>query len=177
MASSGATPAPAPSNNAQVATAIAVLNARTRSGGNWFMVVAALSVVNAVLMAMGGNVRFIVGLGITDLVEAVAKGPAQGNATATVAAFVVDAFIAGIFMLFGVMAKKGQGWAFLVGMVLYALDGVLLLLIQDFFSAAFHAYALFCIFKGYQALQQLRKVQAAQAAAAAGYSTGPKPIG
>ena len=42
-------------------------------------------------------------------------------------------------------------------MVLYALDGLLFLLVGDWISIAFHAFALVCIGKGYQALRTLRR--------------------
>jgi hypothetical protein len=43
--------------------------------------------------------------------------------------------------------------------VLYALDGLLFLLVQDWLSLAFHAFALFCIFGGHSALKRLRQLQ------------------
>ena len=48
-------------------------------------------------------------------------------------------------------------------MVLYALDGLLFLLVGDWISIAFHAFALVCIGKGYQALRSLRHVVPARA--------------
>jgi hypothetical protein len=41
-------------------------------------------------------------------------------------------------------------------MVLYALDGVLCLGAKDFLSVAFHAYALFAIYRGFGAAQQVQ---------------------
>jgi hypothetical protein len=43
-------------------------------------------------------------------------------------------------------------------MILYALDGLLVLLAQDFLSAAFHGFVLFCLFQGPMALKQLRAI-------------------
>jgi hypothetical protein len=61
---------------------------------------------------------------------------------------VINGFVAGLFCLFGSCASKAQKWAFLVGMALYALDGILLLAARDILSVGFHAYVLFCIYRG-----------------------------
>ena len=53
--------------------------------------------------------------------------------------------IAGLFLLFWNFARKGEKWAFLAGMALYAIDGMILIPFKDFLGVAFHAYALFRI--------------------------------
>jgi hypothetical protein len=55
--------------------------------------------------------------------------------------------------MLGVFANKYKGWAFILGMVLFAMDGAVGLLIPDWIGIAFHAYALFMIFRGYSALR------------------------
>lgn len=70
-------------------------------------------------------------------------------------AFGVDCFVAGIVALFALLAGRRRGWAFIVGMALYALDGLVFLLFGDFLSAGFHAFALFGIFSGYRALREM----------------------
>jgi hypothetical protein len=118
-------------------------------GASWFFWIAGLSIVNSAISVSGGSWHFIIGMGVSEVVDGV--GSAIGSSGAAIA-FVLNLFIAGIVVLFGVFARKGQKWAFLVGMVLYAFDGVLLLVATDFLSAAFHAYALFCIFRGFKAI-------------------------
>jgi hypothetical protein len=46
-------------------------------------------------------------------------------------------------------------------MVLYGLDGLLFLIVQDWLSFGFHVFALFCIFGGYRSLKNLRVAEAA----------------
>jgi len=41
-------------------------------------------------------------------------------------------------------------------MLLYAADGALLFVAHDWPSVAFHALALFCMYRGFAAAQQLR---------------------
>ena len=52
-------------------------------------------------------------------------------------------------------------------MMLYALDGLLLLAFKDIFSVAFHAYALFRIYNGMKSVPALQKVQEASIAVGA----------
>jgi hypothetical protein len=73
--------------------------------------------------------------------------------------FMFDVFVAGVFAVFGFFAGKRHRWAFIVGMILYAIDGLLFLLIGDFLSIAFHGFALFCIFSGLKAEGRLRRME------------------
>lgn len=138
------------------------LETRFLAGANWFFWIAGLSVVNAVILAAGGEWNFVVGLGITQLLGGIAHALAQemgGGAAGTVAqafALVGSVVAAGLFVLFGVLARKRYGWSFIVGMVLYGLDGLLFLLGPDVLSIAFHVFALVCIFAGYRALGELQ---------------------
>lgn len=132
------------------------LEQQHKNGANWFFWIAALSMVNSAILVFGGQWSFIVGLGATQLVDAVVLvvagelGGAAGIA-AKVVALVVDAFIAGVFVFFGYFAHKRHAWAFVVGMALYVLDGLIFVLFSDWLSVGFHAFALFCIFGGFAA--------------------------
>ena len=104
----------------------------------------------------GAGIHFAVGLGTTELFDvfgghsgAVGKGVALG----------LDILAAGFYALYGLFARKGARWAFVAGMVFYALDG-LLLYVKDWLAAAFHAYVLFRLFQGLQAAGQLAALRA-----------------
>lgn len=138
------------SNTGSAGTAVrAGVSPQVVAGASWFFWIAALSLVNSFITMSGSNWHFILGMGVTLVMDVIG---AHTGSVGTVVAFVVNLVIAGIVVLFGVFARKGQKWAFLVGMVLYTCDGVLLLVFRDFLSAAFHVYALFCIFRGFKAL-------------------------
>jgi len=128
-----------------------VLARQVQAGANWFFWITGLSLVNSVITLTGGKWRFIVGLGITQIVDAVAK-EAKLN---TLFPLVIDVLAAGVFVLFGLQARKRRNWAFLTGMILYALDGLILVLFKDFLGIGFHLYALYCIYKGMKANGQL----------------------
>jgi len=146
------------------------LAARFRNGANWFFWIAGLSMVNSIMFLSGGELNFVVGLGLTQVIDgiagAIAKEAKDAEMVVRVVAFGLDVVIAGFVVGFGVLARKGFDWAFLVGMVLYAFDGLIFLLVQDWLSIGFHVFALFCIWAGLKALRELRQYAAAEAALA-----------
>jgi hypothetical protein len=126
--------------------------AMVKGGASWFLWIAGLSMLNSVISSFGGGLRFIFGLGITQLVDAVAH---QAGSTGVFLDLVINAFIAGVFVLFWKFAKDGAKWAFIVGMGLYLLDGLLCLQFKDILAAAFHGWALFRMFQGFSATSAL----------------------
>jgi hypothetical protein len=156
MASAGMAPAPANERAQQVNERMAVSRmvaaGRVRAGAKWFYWIAGLSLINSLVVIFGGKFHFVVGLGITSLVDAFAK---RVGTSGSVLAIIINGFIAGVFVLFGTFAVKAQKWAFLVGMALYLLDGLLLVSVKDYLGVAFHAYALFAIYRGYTVTSQL----------------------
>ena len=128
------------------------LEARMKSGANWFYWIAAFSLVTSIISLAGGKWAFLVSLGITQLVDAIANvGADRVGAGVKIIALVFDLIAAGLFVLLGVFANKRNTWAFVVGMVLYLLDALVCLFIGFWFGLAFHAYALYSIFGGYKA--------------------------
>jgi hypothetical protein len=134
------------------------LEGRARSGAGWFYWIAGLSVINSVILMSGGEWSFIFGLGMTQIVDAVASGLGP---TGVVLQFIINAFIVGVFVFFGYFARKHHKWAFLVGMGVYAVDGLIFVLAGDFLGVGFHVFALFLIFNGMKASDQLREQQQA----------------
>jgi hypothetical protein len=139
--------------NERIAVSKMVAAGRARAGAKWFYWIAALSMINSIVVITGGNFHFVVGLGITSVVDALAK---RVGSAGSVLDIIINGFVAGLFVLFGTFAVKAQKWAFLVGMTLYALDGLLLLGVKDILSVGFHAYALFAIYRGYTAAKQIQ---------------------
>ncbi len=147
-------PAAAATVLSPAAAANMILEKRLRSGADWFFWIAGLSLVNSVLSLAGSNTSFVIGLGITQIIDAVAHEAGSGGKTV---AIVLDLLAAGVLVMFGFFARRRQSWSFIVGMVLYALDGLIFLLVQNFLSVGFHAFALWCIFNGLKASRQLQK--------------------
>lgn len=122
-----------------------------RSGAQWFYWVAALSLINSVVALAGQQWRFILGLGVTQLVQELAEQ--SGNAG--MKAGLVSLGVIGLFAFLGQRAAQGYHWAFLAGMTLYGLDGLIFLMAQDWIGVAFHAFALMMILRGYSAARRL----------------------
>ena len=133
------------------------LTAQTKRGANWFYWIAGLSLINSLIFLFGGNLSFVAGLGITQLIDAIVDQITKNGdlSVIKIIAFALDLIIAMIFVLCGLWANKFKVWAFIIGMVFYLLDGIFLLVIGAFLPAAFHAFALFMIFRGLSAARQL----------------------
>ena len=152
---------PAGASAGEVDGALVELEKRLKSGGSWFYWIAGLSLVNSIAAFTGSEYGFIVGLSITQVIDRLMQS-AGGNARVIV--LVLDIIAAGIFVLFGVFACKRQVWAFVVGMVLYAGDTLLTMILGLWLGVAFHAWVLFSLFIGLKAAMQLNKLAASQRA-------------
>ncbi len=140
----------------------AILVRRMHRSAYWFFWIAGLSVINTVVAMSKAGLVFVVGLGTTQIIDAIATRNESGGMAVALA---LDAIVAGIFVLFGLFAKKGQSWSFLVGMILYALDGALILGLSMLAKAdlpilalGFHAYVLFILFTGWKACMALNAI-------------------
>ena len=71
---------------------------------------------------------------------------------------IINGIIAGVFVLFWNFARQGQKWAWYVGMAVYVVDGLLLLLSEDYLAIAFHAYALYRMSSGLKLLPILERL-------------------
>jgi len=150
-AAQGPTPASTRPKAALKVPATALL--RLKSGARWFFWVAGLSLLNTAAAFGGAHMHFLVGLGITQVVDALAR---RAGAAATLPALVIDVMIAGLFLALGLWSSRCNQFAFVAGMLLYAADGALTLLAHDYLSVAFHGLALFYMYRGFDAAQQLR---------------------
>lgn len=127
--------------------------AQMKSGASWFYWVAGLSLINSLIAFSGSGRRFVLGLGTTQLFDIFGQQLGGGG---KILVLMLDLLATGLFIFFGVFANKGRTWAFLIGMILFALDGIFFLIIQDWLDVAFHAFALFCLYRGFAACRRLR---------------------
>ena len=142
--------------------AIADLVRRMKSGANNFYWIAALSVINSALLQFGGGMYFVVGLAGTLFVDSVFVGLAEvmqeSALIVKVIGLIVSAAVAGIFALFGLFANRAMKWAFIVGMIFYAIDTLLMLVFQEWMGLLFHVFFLFGLFGGLSALNKLQQL-------------------
>lgn len=151
--------APVPPNNVEMI--VPELVRRVKGGAANFYWIAGLSAINTVLAVMQSDTRFVMGLAVTQFVDALAFLIGQdspGSRTILLGiSVVIDLVILGIFVLFGYFASQGRRWAFIIGMILYAVDTLLMLFFQDWLSFGFHIFFLWGLFGGLRALNQLQK--------------------
>lgn len=130
---------------------------------NWFYWIGGMSILNSIISATGSGITFVIGLGLTQVIDAIASGAAaelgSGGIIVQIIGWVLNLVIAGFYLVEGALAKKHIKWFIILGMVFYALDAVLLLVFQDFLSALFHGLGLFGIFKGLQLIGSLKTLE------------------
>jgi hypothetical protein len=115
------------------------------------------------LLVLGFEWNFLIGLGISQVIDEIGKMIADemsqtGSLIVKGIAFLLDLGIAGLFVLFGWLAQKRYTWSFILGMLLYALDGLIFILVGSWLHVGFHAFALVGLYGGYKAIRTLRSL-------------------
>jgi hypothetical protein len=144
---------------------LAQLHARGTSGAGWFFWIAALSMINSIILLSGGDRHFVVGLGVTSIADGVARAVADQNpevaGVAKGIAFGFTVFVAVVVCLFGWLSRRPILPIFVVGMILYLLDGLIYVAFGDWMSVGFHAFVLFGMWNGFNAYRQMKAMKAA----------------
>ena len=106
------------------------LVATMKSGANWFYWIAGLSVVNTIIYISGADWSFLAGLGLTQLADGFVDVAIENGAPSMLKAVAIafDFVFIGMFAFFGYYAGKRSSAVFIIGIVIYVLDGLLLLL-------------------------------------------------
>jgi hypothetical protein len=130
-----------------------------RHGANWFIWLAILSVINSLLVYSLQIKNTPFALGVTQWLDGTAGGWTNvGSGIAmTEAALAINIVVALLLAGFGLLARRGSDLAFVLGMFVYLMDGLLVLGLKDFFGFAFHIFALFFLFKGLLASRHVRE--------------------
>ena len=143
----------------------AQLLAAYKSGANWFYWIAGLTIITSLITFGGGSWRFLISLGSTQIIDGIAQAfAAEIGGAAKVVGLVLDLIVTGLFVMFGWLAGQKHLWAYIVGMVAFALDGLLSLVFGDWIGVAAHAVVLYFLFRGFQAGRSLVAIEKAMAA-------------
>lgn len=139
-----------------------ILNARARSGTDWFFWIAGLSIINSISSLAGASLSFVAGLGITQIVDGFASvlGEKGGDSSLVIhiIGLLINLAIASIFVVAGFLARKHYRWIVIAGMALYVLDALIFLFVKSWFGFLFHGWALWGLWSGLQALNALKKL-------------------
>jgi hypothetical protein len=138
---------------------------RYKTGANWFYWIAGLTIITSVIAIFGGGWRFLISLGSTQLIDGIAEVfSAELGSAPKIIAFVLDLIVTGVFVLFGYLSNQKYLWAYMAGMVVFLLDGLVNLVVVDWIGVIVHVVVLFFMFRGYQAGRELMSLEQAMAA-------------
>ena len=145
------------SANANTVIANAALERRVKSGAGWFFFIGGVSLVNSIVVMSGNSWRFVIGLGITDII---AGFSARLESAGMTVGILLNLLVLAMFAVFGIFARKGHSWSFILGMICYALDALLFVLLGlQMANVIFHGIALVFMFLGLQANMKLKAMQ------------------
>lgn len=143
----------------------AELAARYKSGANWFYWIAGLTLVTSIISFAGGDWRFLISLGTTQVIDALASvWSAELGGAPKIIAVVLDLILTGVFVVFGVLASKKFLWAYILGMAVFVLDGLVSLMVQDLIGVVAHAVVLIFMVPGFMAGRKLVELEQQMAA-------------
>jgi hypothetical protein len=138
------------------------------AAGSTFYSIALFSLINSVISYFQGGIYFPIGLGITQIIDSFSYAFQQeipeASTVFSIFGILLNLAILGVVALFGYFIKKQKRWLISIGGILYLLDGLLILLFQDWIGGAFHAYFLFRLWTSWQAINKLSKMDTPQSA-------------
>lgn len=129
------------------------------AGANWFFWLAALSVLNSLIVYFIGIRNTPFAFGVTQWIDGTTGAmTSEGWAPPLHLTWLsIDILIAAAFAGFGYFARKGNDVAILIGIVLYVVDTLLSIGLRDFFGFAFHLVGFFFLFRGLLASRHVRE--------------------
>lgn len=130
--------------------------ARLRSSGHWFWWIAALSLINTLATLMDSGYGMLLGLGMTQIIDALVLGGGEPTTAARVVHAVLVLSATGLFVVFGHFARRGHVLAFGVGMAVYALDTLVFVAAKDWIGVGFHVFVLWALSGGLGLLRAIR---------------------
>ena len=123
-------------------------------GADWFFWIAILSVINSLIVFYYQTPNTPIALGITRWLDGSTSG---FNASMTMNGLATNLLAAGVLAMFGLLARRGNDFAFVVGIFLYVIDSILVLGLRDLFGFGVHLIALFFLVKGLLASRHIRE--------------------
>jgi hypothetical protein len=133
----------------------AKVDSGVRNGANWLFAIGTLSIVNTLLTGFGFKFNFIVGLGITGLIDAIFYELNRSIFLLFFLNLFLNILISSVFFILAVYGKKAQAWAFIAALIFYGVDTLLISFAEIWFAVIFHIFGMVGIFLGYRSLRAL----------------------
>ena len=130
-----------------------------KHGANWFFWAAIFSAVNSLIVYFVGTPNFPFALGITQWIDGTTGGLTAEGVTPPLHAMglVLDLMIAAAVAGFGYLARKGNDYAFVIGIFLYAIDTMLVIGLREFWAFGIHVAIMCLLFRGLLASRHARE--------------------
>ena len=132
------------------------LEEQRNKGASWFYWIVGLTIINTIIIQTG--VDFAFSLGAASTLFAYGVAIAIGTPAAHTFALIFDVIVIAFYAMCGVMGSRGATWAFVLGLIFFALDSLLSLIGLQIIGILIHGYALFCIFNGMMACVNLNRL-------------------
>jgi len=145
----------APQNETLERAKRAQLEQNARNGSNYFFWIAFFSIFNQIMDQLSSTRRFVFGLGAPQYVERTLAAP---NSTLIWGIIIV---LAGIFVLFGIFARRGNIPIYMIGVIFYLVDFALSILAGDLIGAVVHVVFTVLLVLGLIATRKLKDLPTA----------------
>jgi len=132
-----------------------------KSGAGWFYWIAGLTLITSIITFAGGNWRFLISLGTTQIIDGIAAGVAAelGGSAPKIIALFLDMILTAVFVVFGVLANKRLLWAYILGMAIFVIDGLISLMMQDLIGVVAHVVVLVFMVPGFLAGKKMLELE------------------
>jgi hypothetical protein len=133
------------------------LRADSRENANYFFWAAGLAAISSGLLPVV-RVNFLINIGAFDLLSAYGGSLEDIHPLVLYSGVVVTSLA--VLVGLGFAARRGQRWAFLAGILLYAADMIALMVMFSLWAFGVHAFFVFKWFQGQKALKDLNEAGA-----------------
>jgi len=125
-----------------------------KSISGWYNAIGIFSIINTIGLALKWRVSFLLGLGVTQVIDSVFINLLGQYFMIT---GIISIIFSSIFFIFGFLSKKKNHPAIIVGMVLYGLDAVVMFILKFWIGFGFHVFILIVLISSYEKIIQERR--------------------
>ena len=118
---------------------------RINTGANWFYWIAGVTLLNSVAWHWGSPFRFVMGLGVTQVLDGLTSESHLSSL-----ALGIDALVVLTCAIVGRHARNSRP-IYIAGMIAYGLDTLIFVVFRDVAGLGFHAFALWNLWRGVKA--------------------------